>query len=41
MMFATVKDWEDYDFRSHIPFIECDFNVKIDIEDIYISTYIE
>ncbi len=41
MKFTTVKDWESYDFKSHIPYIECDFNVKIDIEDIYISTYIE
>lgn len=41
MKFTTVKDWESYDFRAHIPYIECDFNVNIDAEDIYISTYIE
>ena len=39
--FKTVKAWEEYDFKKHYKNVECDFNIDIDVQDIYMSTGME
>ncbi|MBQ9949742.1 MAG: hypothetical protein IJO93_03350 [Clostridia bacterium] len=39
--FKTVKEWEEFDFRSRLSDVECDFDIRIELADIYVSTYPE
>lgn len=41
MKFSTVKEWESFDFRSHIKDIEYSFKTEFENEDILASTYME
>lgn len=39
--FSTAAEWEGFDYRSKYKNTECTFNVNIDIQDIFMSSYSE
>lgn len=43
MKFDTVKEWEAFDFKNKLKNgnVTCSFNIEIELEDIYIASYME
>ena len=39
--FSTVKEWEEFDWKSKYRNIEINFDIDIDIDGKYISSYME
>lgn len=41
LKFRTVKEWEEFNYKSRYQTVNAVFNVEIDMEDVYVSSYID
>ncbi len=41
LKFSSTADWEAYDFQSRLNEFEAEFNVELDLEDIFVAMYQE